>query len=160
MKKQITLWMIATVVLSLTACSSNQSKKTSDSLATLPIDSVKAIAREAYIYAYPMMDMYRIQYAYFVNTSDPEYKAPWNQIKNIPKVFTPEDKAIQTPNSDTPYSMAGFDLRTEPMVLTIPKIEKNRYFSVQLIDSYTFNFDYIGSRTTGNDGGVFMVAVT
>ncbi len=23
---------------------------------------------------------------------------------------------------------------------------------------YTFNFDYLGSRTTGNDGGVFMVA--
>ena len=157
MKNQITALMIAIVVLSLTACTT-QSKKTSDSLATLPIDSVKAIAREAYIYAYPMMDMYRVEYAYFVNTGDPEYKAPWNQIKNTPKVFTPEDIAIQTPNSDTPYSFAGLDLRAEPIVLTIPKIEKDRYFSVQLIDSYTFNFDYIGSRTTGNDGGAFMVA--
>jgi hypothetical protein len=27
-----------------------------------------------------------------------------------------------------------------------------------LVDQYTFNFDYIGSRTTGNDGGNFMVA--
>jgi uncharacterized protein DUF1254 len=34
----------------------------------------------------------------------------------------------------------------------------DRYFSVQLIDAYTFNFDYIGSRTTGNDGGSFLVA--
>ena len=25
-------------------------------------------------------------------------------------------------------------------------------------DAYTFNFDYIGSRTTGNDGGVFLIA--
>lgn len=158
MKNPITLLMVAIVVLSLTACNQNQPKKTSDSLATLPIDSVKAIAKEAYIYAFPMIDMYRIEYAYFVDSSNAEYKAPWNQIKNIPKVFTPDDKAVQTPNSDTPYSMVGIDLRTEPMVLTIPKIEKNRYFSVQLINSYTNNFDYIGSRTTGNDGGVFMLA--
>lgn len=117
----------------------------------------RAIAKEAYIYGYPMVDMYRIQYAYSVDSSNPEYKATWNQIKNIPKVFTPDDKAVQTPNSDTPYSMVDFDLRTEPMVLTVPKIDENRYFSIQLINSYTNNFDYIGSRTTGNDGGVFMI---
>jgi hypothetical protein len=50
------------------------------------------------------------------------------------------------------------DLRAEPIVITVPVIEKNRYFSIQLIDDYTFNFDYIGSRTTGNDGGNFLVA--
>ena len=50
------------------------------------------------------------------------------------------------------------DLRAEPIVLTVPAIEKERYFSVQLIDLYTFNFDYIGSRTTGNDGGSFLIA--
>ena len=44
------------------------------------------------------------------------------------------------------------------MVLTVPKIEKNRYFSIQLVDAYTANFDYIGSRTTSNDGGNFLVA--
>ena len=27
---------------------------------------------------------------------------------------------------------------------------------IQLIDAYTFNFAYIGSRTTGNDGGSFL----
>jgi hypothetical protein len=50
------------------------------------------------------------------------------------------------------------DLRAEPIVITVPVIEKSRYFSVQLIDDYTFNFDYIGSRTTSNDGGNFLVA--
>lgn len=118
----------------------------------------RSIAKEAYIYGFPMVDNYRVQYAYFVDSHNPEYKAPWNQLRNIPRVYTPEDKAIQTPNSDTPYSMIGLDLRTEPMVLTVPAIEKNRYFSIQLIDSYTFNFDYIGSRATGNDGGSFLIA--
>ena len=121
-------------------------------------EEARRIAKEAYIYGFPMVDSYRIMNSYFVDKNDPEYKAPWNQIRNIPRVFTPSDKAVQTPNSDTPYSMLGMDLRAEPIVLTLPVIEKDRYFSVQLIDLYTFNFDYMGSRTTGNDGGVFMVA--
>jgi hypothetical protein len=118
----------------------------------------RAIAKEAYIYGFPMVDNYRIQYGYFVDRQNSEFKATWNQICNIPRVYTPADTAIQTPNSDTPYSWLGMDLRAEPMVLTVPPIEKERYFSVQLIDAYTFNFAYIGSRATGNGGGSFLVA--
>lgn len=124
---------------------------------TISPAEARAIAKEAYIYGYPMVDSYRIQHAYFVDPNNPEYKAPWNQIRNIPRVFTPEDKAVQTPNSDTPYSMLGMDLRAEPMVLTVPAIPKDRYFSIQLIDLYTFNFAYIGSRATGNNGGKFLI---
>jgi hypothetical protein len=118
----------------------------------------RAIAKEAYIYGFPLVDSYRIQNSYFVDKQNPEFKAPWNQIHNTPRVYTPADTAIQTPNSDTPYSMIGMDLRAEPIVLTVPAIEKERYYSIQLIDAYTFNFDYIGSRATGNDGGSYMVA--
>jgi len=118
----------------------------------------RAIAKEAYIYANPLADSYRILYGHFVDQKDPDYKAPWNRIKNISRVYTPDDRAVQTPNSDTPYSWLGLDLRAEPIVLTVPPIEKKRYFSIQLIDLYTHNFDYIGSRTTGNDGGHFLIA--
>jgi hypothetical protein len=118
----------------------------------------RKIAKEAYIYGFPMVDSYRIQYAYFQDTGSPEYKTPWNTLYNTARVYTPADTAVQTPNSDTPYSFVGMDLRTEPIVLTVPMIEKDRYFSIQLIDAYTFNFDYIGSRATGNDGGRFLIA--
>jgi hypothetical protein len=74
------------------------------------------IAKEAYIYGFPLVDSYRIQYSYFVDRQNPEFKASWNQIVNIPRVYTPADTAIQTPNSDTPYSWLGMDLRAEPMV--------------------------------------------
>ena len=122
-----------------------------------PADA-RAIAKEAYIYGYPMVDNLRVQYAYFTDKANPEYKAPYNQLANIPRVFTPEDKAIQTPNSDTPYSWIGLDLRAEPIVFTVPPIEQSRYWSLQLIDLYTHNFDYLGSRTTGNGGGSYMIA--
>jgi hypothetical protein len=118
----------------------------------------RAIAKEAYIYGYPLVDNYRIEYAYFVDRQSPEFKAPWNNITNIPRVFTPADTAVQTPNSDTPYSWLGLDLRTEPIVLTLPEVEKNRYYSVQFTDAYTFNFDYLGTRTTGNEGGSYAIA--
>ena len=131
---------------------------TSVSSADITPADARAIAKEAYIYGYPMVDSYRILHAYFVNRESPEFKAPWNQLTNTPRVYTPDDTAVQTPNSDTPYSMAGLDLRAEPIVLTVPAIEKERYFSIQLIDAYTHNFDYIGSRATGNGGGSFLIA--
>jgi len=157
-KNLFTLIFSAIVIALMSACNLNQRDSVSAAINKQPLDSIKAIAKQAYVYAYPMVDAYRIEYEYFINTKSPEYKAPWNQIKNIANVYTPEDKAVQTPNSDTPYSMAGLDLRSEPMILIVPRIEENRYFSFQLIDAYTANFDYIGSRTTGNDGGVFMIA--
>jgi hypothetical protein len=122
-----------------------------------PVEA-RAIAKEAYVYGFPMVDSYRIQYAYFVDGNNPEFKAPWNRIRNVSRVYTPDDKAVVSPNSDTPYSFVGMDLRAEPIVLTVPEIEKGRYFSIQLIDLHTFNFDYIGSRATGNDGGSFLIA--
>ncbi len=118
----------------------------------------RAIAKEAYIYGYPLVDSYRIQYAYFVDRDSGQFKAPWNQITNIPNVYTPADTAVQTPNSDTPYSFAGLDLRAEPIVLHLPAIEKGRYYSVQFTDAYTFNFAYLGSAVTGNGAGTYMVA--
>lgn len=122
-----------------------------------PADA-RAIAKEAYVYGYPIVDNLRVLYSFFTDTSSPDYRAPYNTLVNIPRVFTPEDRTIQTPNSDTPYSFIGLDLRAEPIVFTVPPIEKERYWSLQLIDLYTHNFDYLGTRTTGNGGGSFMIA--
>ena len=127
-------------------------------MTTLSPKDARQIAKEAYVYGFPLVDNYRVNHSYFVDRKGPEFKAPWNQLNNTARVFTPDDKAIQTANSDTPYSQLGTDLRAEPLVLTIPPIEKNRYFSVQLIDVYTYNFDYIGTRTTGNGGGNYLLA--
>ena len=118
----------------------------------------RAIAKEATIYGFPLVDNYRIQYSYFVDRGGPEFKASWNTIVNNARVYTPDDKAIQTPNSDTPYSYVGADLRAEPLVLTVPEIEKGRYYSLQFIDMYTFNFAYVGSRATGNGAGNYLLA--
>ena len=124
----------------------------------LTAEQVRAIAKEAYIYGFPMVDSYRIQYSYFINPASPEYKGPWNEVHSVARVFTPADTAVQTPNSDTPYSMLGADLRAEPLVLFVPPVDNDRYYSLQFIDGYTYNFAYVGSRTTGSDGGLYLLA--
>jgi len=137
------LALVLSVLLVLTACSRKKEP-------VLAPEEARAIAKEAYIYGFPMVDNYRIMYSYYVDAADKEYKGGWNEVHNIARVYTPEDKAVQTPNSDTPYTMIGADLRAEPLVLTMPAIESGRYYSAQFIDLYTFNFAYAGSRATGN----------
>jgi hypothetical protein len=157
------LLALAAAIIVLAACSGKEADETDKSAppptpAAVTPDQARAIAKEAYIYGFPMVDNYRVQYAYFVNKQDPEYKGGWNEIHNTARVYTPEDKTIQTPNSDTPYSAVGADLRTEPLVLTVPPIEQDRYYSLQFVDGYTYNFHYVGSRTTGNGGGKYLLA--
>jgi len=119
---------------------------------------LRAIVKEAYLYGWPMSENFNTLYAYALDKSGSEYKAPFNQLHNTARVYTPADKAVVTPNSDTPYSFVWADLRAEPLVLTVPAMEPERYFSFQLIDLYTFNFVYIGTGTTGNEGGKYLLA--
>jgi hypothetical protein len=116
------------------------------------------IVEQAFIYGFPMVMNYAIFYDYFVDKSSPSYKTPLNQLYNTARVYTPQDTTIVTPNSDTPYSFVAMDLRAEPFVVCNPDIEKSRYFSFQLVDLYTFNYGYIGTRTRGNGAGCYMVA--
>jgi hypothetical protein len=117
----------------------------------------KAIAEEAFVYGFPLVMNYSVMYESFIDKASSQYKCPFNQLYNTARVFTPKDTAVVTPNSDTPYSFFCADLRAEPVVFTVPEIEKSRYFSVQLVDWYTFNIGYVGSRTTGNGGGSYLI---
>ena len=118
----------------------------------------RAIAKEAYLYGYPVVAMYKTLYTQAVDKGGASFKAPFNRIGNTAQVLTPKDTALPTPNADTPYSFVWMDLRKEPLVLTLPKIEDNRYYSVQLVDLYTQNIAYLGTRSTGNNGGHYMIA--
>src|SRR6266480_4022503 len=117
----------------------------------------KAIAEEGFIYGLPIVMNYAVMYEYSVDKNSGQYKAPFNQINNEARVFTYKDTSVITPNSDTPYSILWTDLRAEPIVLSVPAVEKSRYFSVMLCDGNTYNYGYIGSRATGNEPGDYMV---
>src|SRR6202171_3982421 len=121
------------------------------------IIEAKAIAEEGFIYGLPIVMNYAVMYEYSVDKNSGQYKAPFNQIKNEARVYTYKDTAVITPNSDTPYSLLWLDLRAEPIVLSVPAVDKSRYYSVMVCDGHTFNYGYIGSRATGSDAGDYMV---
>ncbi|BBX28515.1 DUF1254 domain-containing protein [Mycolicibacterium alvei] len=151
---------IMLIGLLLAACTSEDAGEppTPTTTHAAPTADLRSTVKEAYVYGFPMVDNYRVMHAYFVDKDNPEYKGDWNQIHNIARVYTPSDTAVQTPNSDTPYSWLGVDLRNEPLVLTVPPVEDSRYLSLQFIDLYTTNFAYVGTRTTGNAGGKYLLA--
>ncbi|RWX39885.1 DUF1254 domain-containing protein [Rhizobium leguminosarum] len=117
----------------------------------------KDIAEEGFIYGLPLVMNYAVMNEFAVARNSGQFKAPFNDINNMHQVASPADTAIITPNSDTPYSILWLDLRAEPMVISVPTVEKERYYSVQLIDGNTYNFGYIGSRTTGTEPGSYLV---
>ena len=121
------------------------------------LEEVKAIAEEGFIYGLPIVMNYGVMYEYIVDRNSGQWKAPFNEIYNEARVFTPKDTAIPTPNSDTPYSLLWMDLRAEPMVLSVPAVPKPRYYSVMLVDGNCFNYGYIGSRATGTEPGDYLV---
>src|SRR4051812_20906668 len=130
---------------------------TAKGIAAPSIAQTKAIAEEGFIYGLPLVMNYAVMYEFAVDTKSSQFKAPFNEINNQHRVATYKDTAVVTPNSDTPYSLAWLDLRAEPMVISVPAVEKKRYYSVQLIDGNAYNYGYIGSRATGSQPGDYLV---
>ena len=138
---------------------SQAAKKEAAAGVTAPsIAEVKAIAEEGFVYGLPLVMNYGVMYEFVIDKSSGQYKAPFNAINNQHRVFTYEDTAIPTPNSDTPYSMAWLDLRAEPVVISVPAVDPKRYYSIMLNDGNTFNYGYNGSRATGSEAGDYLIA--
>jgi hypothetical protein len=142
----------AVVLLLLAACS-----KPAEQVPDANAVEAGKIAEEAYIYGFPMIAGYKAMYNFAVDSGGSQYKAPFNVLQNEHRVATPADKAIVTPNSDTPYSILWMDLRAEPLVLCVPAVDPKRYYAVQFIDLYSFNVGYVGTRATGSKAGCYLV---
>ncbi len=111
--------------------------------AKLTPEETRAIAKEAYVFTYPLVMNYRTMYVQAI-AGDKEF-GKWTHFG----LSTPADKDIVTPNNDTPYSYAWVDLRAEPWVLTLPKIEKERFYTSQWDDLLGYVLDNPGSVNDG-----------
>jgi len=148
--KKIFFAFIIITGLSIVSCSQRQVKVS-------PAEA-KQIAEEAYIYAYPMLEHYKMMFAMAMYPESGAYTAPFNEMKHNPELSGPKDTIIVRPNNDTFYSSVWFDLSGQPQILKVPAISDGRYYSFQIIDMYTHNVDYVGTRKTGFDAGTYMFA--
>lgn len=118
----------------------------------------RAIAKEAWLYAYAPLQGYQTLWNQTQNKAFPGYVGGFDRFRHYSRSATPADKDIVTPNNDTPYSWAWLDLRTEPIVLSLPAVPAPRYYVNQWFDLYTHNFAYTGVRSTGRGGGTYLFA--
>ena len=111
-----------------------------------------AIAREAYGYGLPIVEGYKNIYVEAIDKEGDLYKAPLNVLYHEAKDLADFATMGNTPNLDLLRSWVWMDLRAEPVVLEVPETVEGRYFSIQLVDLYTFNVDYIHARESGGAG--------
>jgi hypothetical protein len=124
---------------------------------TLSSSEIADIAREAYVYAFPMLMGYRYGYATYLDPGSPAYRGPANGGPyGEPVTLDHRFRDVITPNADTPYSFALLDFRAGPVVLTVPEV-RDRYYVMQFEDLYGHNELYVGSRTTGTDAGSYFL---
>lgn len=121
-------------------------------------DDLRAIAQEAWIYAYPMLMHYQTMEKQVLDPAAPGYVGGFNRFRHYSELYTPKNREIVTPNNDTPYSWAWLDLRSEPQVLSVPAVDADRYYVHQLVDQYTHNFGYVGVLSTGREAGDYLIA--
>lgn len=116
------------------------------------------IARDAYIYAYPIvtMDVSMRQSTNVPDAKTVPLRAPLNQFAHARNYPRAEDRDVVRYNFDTLYSPAWLDLGPEPIVLTVPDTA-GRYYLLPMLDMWTDVFSVVGSRTTGTQAGNFVL---
>ena len=116
------------------------------------------IATLAYIWGFPLVTMER-QFNLVTSPNVPPGpgRGPANAISCARDLINASFTDVVSPNSDTLYCETQFDLKKEPVVLVVPPIA-DRYYTFEFLDAYTNDFAYLGTRTTGSNGGTYLVA--
>lgn len=118
----------------------------------------KDIATLAYIWGFPLVTMQR----QFVFVTSPNVhgpgRGPANTLACARSLVDARFTDVVSPNSDTVYCVTQFDLKKEPVVLVVPPIAADRYYTFEFLDAYTNDIAYIGTRATGSNGGTYLIA--
>ncbi|MGH6715397.1 MAG: DUF1254 domain-containing protein [Bradyrhizobium sp.] len=116
-----------------------------------------ASAEAGFIFGLPVVMSYAVMYEQAVDHRSGHFNAPFNRIRNVSGLPASKSTHAALPNNDVAYSLLWVDLRTEPIVLSVPAVDARRYYSIMLRDGKFYNYGYIGSRATGSEAGDYMV---
>lgn len=119
-------------------------------------DEAREIAREAFIYAYPLV-LSEITFRVGKNVVEPTgTSAPINQFGHMREFPDPSFTIVVRPNADTLYSSLGYDVSKEPLVISVPASD-GRYYLLPFLDYWSDVFTVPGTRTTGNGAQTFAI---
>src|SRR3954471_8377644 len=96
--------------------------------ARVSADEAAQTAREAMVFAYPMLLNYKTIWEQTQDHLGAAFIGGFNRSRPFPHPATWSDADIVTPNNDSPYWWAWFDVPREPVVLRVPKVATDRYY--------------------------------
>ena len=128
--------------------------------ATPQASYVRAIARMAYIWGWPLVNM---QNRFDTITRAPEPAllggmvpvAPRGQIAMLHSYVDPRERFIACPNQDVVYGLGYFDLDAEPVVVQVPDFGK-RFWVYAAYDQRTSQFGQFG-QPYGTGPGFYLI---
>ncbi|WP_091227220.1 DUF1254 domain-containing protein [Microbacterium sp. 3J1] len=110
-------------------------------------------ARDAYLYAYSMDKAYEFLHETTIATGE-----PLNEFQLLTDLADDTYTAHPTINNDTLHLQGWFDVAAEPVVVTVPDVDGDRYWILHTMDMGHYTSAMIGSRTRGSKGGRFLFA--
>jgi len=111
----------------------------------------------AYIYGFPLVVMDVTREVSTAVSVPGELSAPVNQFSVMTHYPDASFRFIPRTGLDTLFALSWADLDKEPLVLSVPDTQ-GRYYVIALFDMWSNVFESIGSRTTGTDAGMFLLA--
>ncbi|MFO1398128.1 MAG: DUF1254 domain-containing protein [Burkholderiales bacterium] len=115
------------------------------------------VGMEAYVFGFPLVLMDATNRVVTAVPTAGEYYAPMNQFLKMRGYVDPNYQVVVRISVNSVWSAAVLDLGPEPVVVSYPS-PQGRYWVLQLLNMWTDDFASVGTRTTGDSGGVFVVA--
>ena len=114
---------------------------------------LQAISDRAYMYAYGIDEAYKHLYKTLV-----EPDSPANRFQIIRHLADDKYTAHVSINNDTLHLMGWLDVAAEPVVVSVPDHDDDRYWVLHTMDMGHYTTTMLGKRTRGPKGGRFMFA--
>lgn len=117
------------------------------------------IARDAYFWAWPMVNVYNRRLA-FNEVSEPMVlgavpAAPLNRLGMLSDYVQPEERVVACPNQDVVYGGGATAFEISPAVVQVPDFG-NRFWVYQMVDLRTDGFAQLG-KMYGTTPGFYLL---
>jgi len=116
----------------------------------IPPAEAQAIARDAYVYSYAMMESYQTWRAQTVDKTSNGYVGGFNVFRHYSEPFTPDNKDIVHAEQRHALFLGVLDLAPSRWWSAFPRSPRTAINVMQWIDFVHENFAYIGVRSTAS----------